>query len=181
MQRRVCIVLTAFALTAVVGMALPAQAQLDIGQDIFCYSNRPVYGGDTPKVTGCECALNYTAGWGDCTGGTSCHNTGDCPATCETGPDIVKKRADIKAAFDAHQSMVTVFLHQSCYEKGGGKLWMDEAVRQGKGLRIVAIPDKLTKEEMAEWNKKLHVIQQLIRRQEDAMDKVTTASDNAGK
>jgi hypothetical protein len=84
--------------------------------------------------------------------------------------------ARIKAVVDTHASMVTVLLHQECAEGDVGKMWMQEATRQGKAIRFIIPPADLKKEDLEAYNKKLLAVYDLIFEQERQMDQVNTTT-----
>lgn len=72
----------------------------------------------------------------------------------------------VEATFSAHKSIVTLYIKQAAYDKDGAKLWMDEAIKQGKALRIVTIPPLATEEEVDRFNAKIEAMKQVFRAQE---------------
>lgn len=153
----------------------------DICAGILCFNTRPVLTGT--HVVGCECVFGACDGTCSCSPGKMCATGASCPYGCMDGgeasePPTQKALDSIVNAVSQHRTMLTVFLKKSCYEKGDGKLWMDEAVRQGKAIRIVLQDNKkpdgtpFSGDDLKELNDNLHTQQALWLRQEDAMDAV---------
>jgi hypothetical protein len=155
----------------------------DICQGILCFNTRPVLGGEPPHVIGCDCVFGACNGTCSCSPGKACATGDSCPDHCMIGGDPNKpptqKHLDFIAnTVNQHQTIVTVFLKKACYDSGDGKLWMDEAARQGKAIRFVVLDDskpdgtKMSDDELKQLNDTLGAQQALWLRQEDAVDAV---------
>jgi hypothetical protein len=132
------------------------------GGTVFCWHTSPIIGPD--GTTYCACRLHYGGGRCTCVSGKSCTSSGSCPSFC-LGGATKEHLAKIHAAVSEAKDIVTVYTVQGCYDKSA-KLWTDEAVKQGKAIRFVVSPEKMTLEQAVDWNKKLDEVDRAILTQE---------------
>jgi hypothetical protein len=141
-------------------------------QDTACFPTAPQ--GHPPQ---CTCVL-YLDSIGSCwceEVGSMCATGGICPEGPNgTGCEYSLTKEQVRQVFAAHKNIVTLYIKQAAYDNGA-KIWMDEAIRQGKALRIVTIPDLQGPSEVEEYNERLRMLRGTFKAQEEAMDKIGTS------
>ena len=127
-----------------------------------------------------QCVDPETCEFGKSTGGCTCtFPNGTCETQCKCGlttkPPCICEPSPVAKAIAKHKNLVLLVMSQSSYDAGGAKIWLDEAIKQGKFLRIIVAPSNMSEEQQAEFRETQRQAVRLFRLQELALDAVTTA------